>query len=884
MVNTVGDIGEALTTEGSDITEEVIFDDFAVETGNTVDLEAGGKTHIGHVDLTVTDDEVAADPFTCTELCDQIVAPAAVDFAHNLPDTGQQACHQILGPALQCFTHDGVVGVGYRGADNPPCLIPAEEIVIHKDAHELGDNQGGVSVVDLDDMMLCKGTDIAPAGNMLAHDILSRSGDKEVLLLQAQGFAFNMIVSGVKDLGDNFCHGPVFHAGHIFALREEVHIQRIDRVGIPETEGVDIIASITCDEHIAGDGSYSCITGVLCGIVTVIVPMRFDAPFKADFHRIFITGNQPAIHCGTPVVCNFGLSAVAEKLTENTELIADGISGARETERRHAFEIAGGETAETAVAEAGIRFRFKDIGGIPPHILQSACQSFRHTKIEGVFHEAAPEKELHGHVVNFLFMVVMLFDGQETAHQFTNNNSGCLEDLVIGRGFAGHAEDGTQLVLNDRADFIAGDVIVQWGALLNKKLESKMHTAQSVPYASWAEITGRLLYFRPLGNHDRQTLRAGDGKVGREGDIFIGNHIIEVSIVADNTVFHDDAVFQNSTLTDMHTGEDNAVFQRAFDDAVIGHQAVFGDGFRAVIGADAAFQLGADRTGGREEGIAVDRIEKIHVGGIISVHILNDTGIGAVNIGAHFSAFAQEHGDGILVEAIFIQSTATVHHAKEGVLIDNVAFQCRHAALRRTGAVKEDLHDIAVFSDNIAVVENIRLIVCADCRDFGIRRLMDTADFAEIDVGTEVADHQDNILFGDLLNIGGDSVESFDGAGVVTPMMGRKTERRQHAKPAGAAAHIPGLTGSKMIEKGLVVTLHDNAHIHNAGIAQRGEGKVNETVTAADRKGSGRTLCNKLTELGIGFVSKNDALIVIHRFRPPRPYRPWRRQALQRLL
>ena len=119
-----------------------------------------------------------------------------------------------------------------------------------------------------------------------------------------------------------------------------------------------------------------------------------------------------------------------------------------------------------------------------------------------------------------------IFDGQEAAHQFTNNNSGCLEDLVIGRGFAGHTEDGTQLVLNDRADFIAGDVIVQWGALLNKKLESMMHTAQSVPYASWAEITGRLLYFRPLGNHDRQTLRAGDGKVGRE----VVNQLLEYEI------------------------------------------------------------------------------------------------------------------------------------------------------------------------------------------------------------------------------------------------------------------------------------------------------------------------------------------------------------------
>ena len=55
MINTVGDIGEALTAEGSDIPEEVVFNNITVETGNTVDLEAGSKAHIGHVDLTVTD-------------------------------------------------------------------------------------------------------------------------------------------------------------------------------------------------------------------------------------------------------------------------------------------------------------------------------------------------------------------------------------------------------------------------------------------------------------------------------------------------------------------------------------------------------------------------------------------------------------------------------------------------------------------------------------------------------------------------------------------------------------------------------------------------------------------------------------------------------------
>ena len=276
---------------------------------------------------------------------------------------------------------------------------------------------------------------------MLAHNILRGSRDEEILLLQAKGFAFDVIIRGVKDFGDNLCHGAVFHTGNVLAFREEIHIQRINGMSVPKAESIDIVAAIACDEHVTRDSGYGSIAGIFSRIVTEVIPMRLDAPFEANFNGVLIAGNQPTVHRGTPVVGDFRLLSAAEELAENTEFIADGIACSGEAECRHTLEIAGSKTTKTTVTEAGIRFRFKNIGGIPPHILQGADQSLRNTEVEGVFHEASAEKELHRQIVDFFLMVRGILYGKKTAHQLSNDDGGSLEDLVIGGGLAGHTEN-----------------------------------------------------------------------------------------------------------------------------------------------------------------------------------------------------------------------------------------------------------------------------------------------------------------------------------------------------------------------------------------------------------------------------------------------------------
>ncbi len=457
VVDAVGDVGEAVGAQGVDVVEEVVLEDLPVEAGDAVDHIAGGEAEICHVYLTVADDEVAADALIPVEVVNEIVAPAAVDLAHDLPQAGQQLLHQILRPLLERFAHDGVVGVGDALLDDVPGLVPAKAMLVHENAHELGDDHGRVRVVDLDDVVVAEGADVAPHLDVLAHDILRGGGDEEILLLEAQGLALDVVVSGVENLGDDLGHGALLHALDICALGEEVHIERVGTLGVPEAERVDLLSSVARDQHIARQGDDGVIAGVLGVIVAEAVPMRGDLAAEADLDHVLIAGDEPALGGAAPVVGDLGLLAVLEALAENAELIADGIARGLQAEGGHAVHIAGGETTQTAVAEAGVGLGLKNVARAAAQILQRAGEGFADAEVEGVFHEAAAHEEFHGHVVDLFFRAVGILHGQEAAHDLADHDGGRLENLVIGRGGSGSAEVGAELVLNGAAHFVAGN-------------------------------------------------------------------------------------------------------------------------------------------------------------------------------------------------------------------------------------------------------------------------------------------------------------------------------------------------------------------------------------------------------------------------------------------
>ena len=71
---------------------------------------------------------------------------------------------------------------------------------------------------------------------------------------------------------------------------------------------------------------------------------------KADLLRLVGVALDPDLTAGQPVVSGLLLPAVHNLLLEDAVLIQDGIAGAGDAVGGHAVQIAGGQTAQTAVA------------------------------------------------------------------------------------------------------------------------------------------------------------------------------------------------------------------------------------------------------------------------------------------------------------------------------------------------------------------------------------------------------------------------------------------------------------------------------------------------------------------------------------------------------
>jgi hypothetical protein len=83
-----------------------------------------------------------------------------------------------------------------------PGLVPFEVVLVDEDAHQLGNADDRVGVVELEDDPLGQVPDVEVLGHRVLDEVLDRARDEEVLLLQPQLLALRRGVLGVEDLGD----------------------------------------------------------------------------------------------------------------------------------------------------------------------------------------------------------------------------------------------------------------------------------------------------------------------------------------------------------------------------------------------------------------------------------------------------------------------------------------------------------------------------------------------------------------------------------------------------------------------------------------------------------------------------------------------------------
>ena len=79
------------------------------------------------------------------------------------------------------------------------------------------------------------------------------AADKEVLLFEAEFFAFEGLVVGVEDFRDGFAVGFFFDGAAIIAVIEDRKVKFFGSAGGPEAKGIDGIVIKSGDGDVKGD-------------------------------------------------------------------------------------------------------------------------------------------------------------------------------------------------------------------------------------------------------------------------------------------------------------------------------------------------------------------------------------------------------------------------------------------------------------------------------------------------------------------------------------------------------------------------------------------------------------------------------------------------------
>jgi hypothetical protein len=282
--------------------------------------------------------------------------------------------------------------------------------VVEQDAHEFGDGEGGMGVVELDGDLVGEGVDFVAVGLEAADDVVEGAGDEEVLLLEAQFAALLDVVVGVEDLGDVLGEGLGLVGLHVVAVVEEGEVEVLGGPGLPEAQVVDGVVAIAGDRVVVGDAEDGFIVDP-AGEETALAFFHFDAAAEMDFELGFGALDFPGIAVAQPVVGFLDLVAVADFLAEDAVIVADAVAVAGKLEGGEGVEEAGGEAAEAAVAETGVAFDVAQEVPGEAQLLHGLADGIVELEIDDVIAHGAADEVLHGEVVGALGAGLVVGDG-----------------------------------------------------------------------------------------------------------------------------------------------------------------------------------------------------------------------------------------------------------------------------------------------------------------------------------------------------------------------------------------------------------------------------------------------------------------------------------------
>ena len=405
--DTVGDVGELVRVHGGEVLEGDVLEQLGVQLGHTVDVGAAVGGEVRHADgsvLAVGVDAHTLDLVVSDALALQLGHELFVDLLDDLKVTRQQLADQGGRPHFQSFRKQCVAGVVEGLVGDGPSGIPVVAVLVDQDAHELRDADHRVGVVELEhDLVRQRGqVRVLLARVEHADRVVDGRGDEEVLLLEAQLLALRGGILRVEDLGDVLGFDLRNHSVEIFALVEGEQVELVVGLRGPQTQRVDAAGLVARNHVVARDGADS--PRRLPHALAVL----FD-DFTAEVHALVtvVIDVAPRLFVDEPVIRGFDLLAVlVELLLEDAVLVTDAVTKRRHADGGERIDVAGSQTAETAVAQARFVFGVDDVLGVEAQLLHGAFELLGQAGVQQRVLQLLAHEELSAQVSNGLGVAV----------------------------------------------------------------------------------------------------------------------------------------------------------------------------------------------------------------------------------------------------------------------------------------------------------------------------------------------------------------------------------------------------------------------------------------------------------------------------------------------
>ncbi len=238
--------------------------------------------------------------------------------------------------------------------------------------------------------------------DMAEQQVLQRGGGEEILLPQAQLLAGGRLVAGIEDLRDAVGARAGREGADMVAAVERFQHQRVGGTRRPQAQRVDELTAPAEHGGVVSDRDHG-FHGMPGGLGQPVPGAgAIDRAAEADQVADVGPGEFPRIAEGEPGFGIFLLPPVADDLAEHAVVIADAVAVGGDRQRRHAVHVAGGEPAEAAIAQGGVRLHLAQAVEIDVQLGERGTHLIDEVEIAQRVVEQAADEEFQREIVNAL--------------------------------------------------------------------------------------------------------------------------------------------------------------------------------------------------------------------------------------------------------------------------------------------------------------------------------------------------------------------------------------------------------------------------------------------------------------------------------------------------